>query len=409
MKTKELFRENMYLKAAAGKVLAILEKDGKVLVELDQTIFFPTGGGQSCDLGTMDGFKVLDVYIEDKVIYHQIDGPLSAFSVGQEVQLEIDWQRRFANMQRHCGEHILTGIFYKLYGGVNRGFHMGDDYMTIDISMEEDPNFKTITWDMAKEAELETNQVIWENQPMIFQHFDSFKEASKVPMRKKLTVEEDITLVGIGSPDAGWGCVACCGTHPATTGQVGLVKVYKVEANKGMFRIYFEAGKRAFLNYQKELDVLSSLGSKLSAGTDDLLEKYQSQQDKVKEVKTHLHQLNKYINEKEVASLGEEMSAAFALGETVFSKAYDVLSIDDLLQIGRKLIPEISGLACLIHSPSNTILLFSNGDIDCGKLVKENASIYNGKGGGNNTSARAIFDKEEYIETFIVLLEKHLR
>lgn len=409
MKTKELFREDVYQQEAQARVLAVLEQDGKVLVELEQTIFFPTGGGQSCDLGTINQFKVVDVFLEDKVIYHQIDGPVDSLKEGDTVHLVIDWDRRFDNMQRHCGEHILTGIFYKLYGGVNRGFHMGDDYMTIDISMEEDPNFKTITWDMAKEAELLTNQVIWEDQPMITQYFESYKEASKVPMRKKLTIEEDITLVGIGSPDAGWGCVACCGTHPATTGQVGMVKVYKVEANKGMFRIYFEAGKRAFLNYQKELDVLTTLGNKLSAGTDDLIDKYQSQQDKVKETKTHLHNLNKYINEKEVSSLGDESASAFAEGNRVFAKEYDVLSIDDLLQIGRKLIPDLLGLLCLIHTPSNTILLFSHGDIDCGKLVKDNASIYNGKGGGNNTSARAIFTKKEYVDTFIDLLEKHLR
>lgn len=409
MNTKELFRDDVYMKEACGTVLSVSEKDGKALVVLDQTVFFPEGGGQSCDTGLMDGKKVLDVYLYDKTIYHLVDAPCGAFKEGSQVSMSIDWPRRFDNMQRHCGEHILTGIFYKLYGGVNRGFHMGDDYMTIDISMEEDPNFKSVTWDMAKEAELAANQVIWENPPMVTQHFDSLEEASKVPVRKKVVVEDDITLVGIGSKDAGWGTCACCGTHPAHTGDVGMIKVFKVEPNKGMWRIYFEAGQRAFIKYQKELDVLTALGTKLSAGTDDIMNKYEAQQDKIKETKNHLHGVTKYLCDIEMASLKASALETFEGGNPVFAKEYDVLSIDDLLNIGRGLIPDLTSLLCLVHVPTNTVLLFSDGKVDCGKLVKENASIYNGKGGGNDTSARAIFTKKEYVDTFIDLLSKHLQ
>lgn len=430
MKTKELFRDDVYMKEAQGTVISVTEKDGKTLVVLDQTLFFPEGGGQTCDLGTIDGKNVLDVYLFDKTIYHQVDAPLDAFKEGMAVTMAIDWERRFDNMQRHCGEHILTGIFYKLYGGINRGFHMGDDYMTIDISLEEDPSFTSVTWDMAKEAELKANQVIWENLPMVTQHFDTLQEASKVPVRKKVAIEEDITLVGIGSKDAGWGTCACCGTHPAHTGDVGLIKVFKVESNKGMWRIYFEAGQRAFKKYQFELDVLHALGNKLSAGPEDLLMKYEGQQDKVKDIRNHLHDLTKYVCEKEVKELSSALETV-SLGEAVidsqgeventssaeakcgsrpvFAKEYDALSIDDLLNIGRSLIPDIKSLLCLVHVPTNTVLLFSDGKVDCGKLVKENASIYNGKGGGNDTSARAIFTKKEYVDTFIDLLDKHLR
>ena len=151
--TKEIFREDVYMKEADAKVVSVSERNGKTFVVLDQTLFFPEGGGQSCDLGTIDGVEVLDVYLYEGTIYHEIKIQNSSqaskteggviFEEGQNVHLKIDWARRFDNMQRHCGEHILTGIIYKLYGGVNRGFHMGDDYLTIDISMEEDPNFKT--------------------------------------------------------------------------------------------------------------------------------------------------------------------------------------------------------------------------------------------------------------------------
>ncbi|MCQ2551302.1 MAG: alanyl-tRNA editing protein [Clostridia bacterium] len=391
MKTVEIFRENVYMTKASSKVLSY--EDG--LLVLEGSLFFPEGGGQSSDKGKIQGSDVMDVWTKDSVIYHKIDG---SFKAGQEVEMEIDWAHRFDNMQRHSGEHILTGIFFKLYGAINRGFHMGDDYMTIDLEMD-----RPLTFDMVKEAELEANQIIWQNMPFFSMYFDTLKEAKKVPVRKEVVVEEDITLVGIGSEDAGWGCCACCGTHVTHAGDVGLIKAFKVEPNKGMYRVYFEAGKRAFLKYQKELDVLDKLGTKLSAGTDDLLEKYEASQDKVKDVKNHLHNVTKFATSLEAKDILNAMDTK------VYMRKYDLLSIDDILAIGRSLIPELKGLLCLAHTPSNTVLLFSNGDIDCGKLVKENAGIYGGKGGGGKDNARAIFNKSEYVDTFVDLLDKHLR
>ena len=121
---------------------------------LDRTIFFPTGGGQSCDVGmiklpTREADPVIDVKEKGGLIIHRIAGAADnaeLYSPGTEVFLDIDWDRRFDNMQRHLGEHILSGAFYHLYKAANKGFHMGDKYMTIDIS-------KKIDWSMAKKAE----------------------------------------------------------------------------------------------------------------------------------------------------------------------------------------------------------------------------------------------------------------
>jgi len=405
MKTIELFRQDVYMRRATATVKAITEQKGKILVNLDQTIFFPEGGGQSCDLGTIAGYEVTDVYEHDKEIFHQVDCSVDDLAEGQEVELNLDWERRFDNMQRHCGEHILSGIFHREFGGINRGFHMGDQYMTIDISLEEKPEFTTITWDMAKLAELETNKVIWQNLPVITRHFDTKAEAENLPLRKALALEEDITIVCVGAVENPSDCVACCGTHPSTAGQVGMVKIFKVESNKGMFRIYFEAGQRAFKKYQKELDTLTELGNSLSAGTDDLMNKYKAQHAKNQEARTQLYHLKKEAIRREVSSIIEEMSTA----SSPVIRHYDILTGDDLSAIARDITESIPKIAFLVHNPTNTVFLCSNGKIDCGKLVKDNASIYNGKGGGNKNSARAIFNKTEYIDTFIDLIEKHLR
>lgn len=411
MKTERLFKEDVYMKEAEAAVTSLTEtKEDRAAVTLDRTIFFPTGGGQSCDRGTIAGFPVIDVYEDEKAddIIHVLDCRPSEFEhavspAGKLLKLSLDWEHRFDNMQRHCGEHILSGMFYREYGGVNRGFHMGDQYMTIDISLEAKPEFTAITWEMAKHAEECANEAIWQNQPVITRHFDTKKEAENLPLRKALALEKDITIVCVGSVENPADCVACCGTHPATAGQVGLIKIFKVEPNKGMFRIYFEAGKRAFLKYQQELDTLTALSNSLSAGTDDVLSKYHAQVEKNKESRNQLHFLKKEVIMREAADIAE----ALEKGENV--RRYHILSLDDLTVLAREVSPYAKKIVFLVHEPSYTVFLASDGSVDCGKLVKDNAQIYGGKGGGNKTTARAIFTKEEYVDTFIDLIEKHLR
>lgn len=412
MKTQRLFKEDVYMKEAEAVITSLAEANGRrTAVTLDKTIFFPTGGGQSCDKGTIAGFQVVDVYEDEKAddIVHVLDcSPediegLAAYKEQNGVQLILDWEHRFDNMQRHCGEHILSGMFFREYGGVNRGFHMGDQYMTIDISLEAMPEFTTITWEMAKHVEECANEAIWQNQPVITRHFDTKKEAENLPLRKALALEKDITIVCVGSVENPADCVACCGTHPATAGQVGLIKIFKVESNKGMFRIYFEAGKRAFLKYQNELDTLTTLANSLSAGTDDVLSKYHAQVEKNKESRNQLHFLKKEVIAREIA----DIAAALERGENV--RRYHILSLDDLTVLAREVSPHVKKIAFLVHEPSYTVFLVSDGSVDCGKLVKDNAQIYGGKGGGNKTTARAIFTKDEYVDTFIDLIEKHLR
>ena len=402
MNTKKLYKEDVYL----CKCDAIVKKvDGDDVI-LDQTVFFPEGGGQSCDLGTISNFEVSDVQESYQQVIHKVPG--NNFKVGDNVTCEINWDHRFDNMQRHCGEHIMSGMWFREYGGVNRGFHMGDNYMTVDISLEEDPKYTEITWEMAQHIEDCTNEAIWQNLPVITRHFDTQKEAKNLPLRKALTLKEDITIVAVGDINNPSDCVACCGTHPQTSGQVGLLKIYKVEKNKGMFRIYFEAGKRAMDDYDTKHDIINIIGNKYSAGTDDLVKKLDAQEDRYKELKqTHTRLRNSVIaiRQNEILRTLEDCDCA----NEILLYRYDDMLIDDLLNIGRPLMDRVNKLLLIADDNSNTLLLFSNGDIDCGKLVKENASIYQGKGGGNKNNARAIFPNKDNMNIFIDLIEKHLR
>lgn len=408
MLTERLYQKNVYQKTAGATVRSAEGKDGKTIVCLDRTIFFPTGGGQSCDTGTLDGFAVSEVYEYEDDIYHVISSPdagpaLETLTAGREVALAIDWNRRFDNMQRHCGEHILSGIFFDLCGGVNRGFHMGDAYMTIDISLEEDPSITTLTWDMAEEAEARTNQVIWQNLPVVTRRFATREEAEGLPLRKRLSIDRDISIVSIGSTDHPTDCVACCGTHPSHTGQVGLLKIYKVEANKGMFRIYFEAGQRAFRHYQQHFHTLTALGRELSAGADDVLPKYLAQQQRQRDTRDRLYHLTQAEIEREAQALRLLPGEQLAIGR------FSILTVEDLQDLSKRLAGSMPRLLVLVQEQEHTVLLFSEEDtISCGQLVKQYAQPWGGKGGGSPKAARAKFSDATSVEQFLTALQTAL-
>jgi alanyl-tRNA synthetase len=441
MTTKKRYEDDVNLRELETTVVRLDRIDDRPALVLAETIFFPEGGGQPFDLGTIDGVALAGVVEESGEVYHILSSdpsthsaadpsaaplaePPAVFVPGQPVRLVLDWERRFDHMQRHCGEHILSGIFFREFGGVNRGFHMGDEYMTIDISLEGDPAgetngdtvYESVTWDMALHAELLANQAIWQNLPVTTRRFGTREEAAGIPLRKALAVDEDISIVCVGSPENPSDCVACCGTHPTTSGQVGLLKIYKVENYKGMFRIYFDAGKRAYHDYRTKHQLISLLGKKFSAGAEDLLDKIEAREAKNSEVRNEFHKLRQSVIQ---SRLEEIMSAAETIQTQrqvtglpkvpIIPRTYEDLPADDLLTIGRAMTGKFKGLLILHYPPARTLFLFSDGKPDCGKLVKDHLEIYNGKGGGNPTSSRIIFSKPEYPDLFIDLIEKHLR
>ncbi|MCL1809978.1 MAG: alanine--tRNA ligase-related protein [Clostridiales bacterium] len=414
MQTTKLYKQDVYLKETLATVTGIKDVKGGFGIILDQTVFFPASGGQPCDTGFIASLEsgstceILDAYEEDGLVFHVAgECPLA---IGDKVKCTINWGRRFENMQRHCGEHILSGIFFSEYGGVNRGFHMGDDYLTIDINLEEKPDIKEITWEMATCAEKRANEIIWSNAPVTTRYFSSSTETSSLPLRKAVAVDEDISIVCVGDTENPADCVACCGTHPNTAGQVGLVKVFKVEHYKGMFRVYFEAGMRALADYGLKNDVITSLNFKYSASTNDLIEKINLRDEKARAVKEELDALKQECIAEKAAEIEEAVKAGDSA--KILVREFPAFKTDDLLRLGRPFsgMEGMDKLIMLISPKDNTLLLFSNGkEYNCGKLVKENASIYNGKGGGNASSSRVFFPNREYLDTFIDLIEKHLR
>ena len=282
---------------------------------------------------------------------------------------------------------------------------MGEDYLTIDISLEDKPEFKDLNMDMCLAAELMANQAIWDNLPVVRKIFDSREEAEKMPLRKKLAIDDDISIVTIGDVTDPADSVACCGTHPEYAGQVGMIKIYKVEPNKGMFRIFFEAGKRALLAYDKQYDILTTLGKDLSAGVPDLMDKYAARNDKNREIRDRLYNLTKEAIRRETETIKDSLINA-GTGHLCFE--YELLTVDDIIELGRGLSGSIPLMLFLIHKPSLTVFLFSDNH-DCGRIVKDNAAVFGGKGGGNKSFARAIFQRRDDLDSFILAVDMLLK
>lgn len=402
MNTKRLYFDNVYRTKADAVILRTDELNENTRLLLDQTIFFPTGGGQSCDLGfiSIDGitYNVIDVYEEDGNIYHVLDAGSKSVKIkpGDKAVMSIDWNRRFDNMQRHCGEHILSGVIYKLYGGGNNGFHMGDEYITIDIAFDKDSKYRKITQEMADEAEIAANKVIWNDDAIHTDFFTDKRDAEKLPLRKHLAFDEDISIVTIGGYDAPDDCVACCGTHPSSAGQVGLIKIYKVEPNKGMSRIYFEAGMRAFENYRNQFNILKKIEFDLSAGDDDILEKYRIQKYKLASKNDELYKIKKARNKAEAVNIINSRN-------DVCIKEYDSLTTNDILNIGKIVAAHRDDLTILVDLNSLTVFLFSGGIPNCAAIIADTAIPLGAKGGGKTTSARATFMDRDSIRKFLSL------
>lgn len=405
MNTMKLYNDNVYLSECTATVTDVTEKG----VILDRTIFFPEGGGQSSDIGTLinssdeTAYPVTHASESGDAIIHEISN--HNLQVGDNVICRINWPHRFDNMQRHCGEHLLSGAMYKLFGGVNRGFHMGEHFMTADINLEKDPSFTEVTWEMAMEAEELVNSYIWQDLPVKAEEFSTGEEAAKTPLRKELAVDEDVRVVTIGNDDVIADCVACCGTHPTSTAQIGLLKIYKVERNKGMFRIYFEAGKRAMEDYRAKHDILTALSNRYSTGIDELTDKIEKQEKRHEETKNTLNKLRNVLISQKTEEIKKELSA----GVPFISRFYDEFTPEDIMKIGKHILQDIKGLVVAGDLNTNTLILFSDGTNDCGKLVKDNAGVYNGKGGGRKDNARALFPDYDSMMLFTDALEKLLR
>ena len=249
METEKLYYADPFLKTFTATVLDCQPGKNGFIVTLDRTAFYPEGGGQPADQGTLDGAAVTDVHEKNGVVLHNVD---SAVEIGKTVTGVIDWGRRFDHMQQHSGEHICSGLICERFHCDNVGFHMGADIVTIDFNAD-------IPWEELLEIEAQANQYIYEDHPIDIQSHRG-AELDAIDYRSKKPLEGDVRIVAFPGAD----CCACCGTHVLRSGQVGLVKFLSVQKFREGVRIELLCGKRALNYLARTWEQAKTIGQRLS-------------------------------------------------------------------------------------------------------------------------------------------------
>ena len=234
---EKLYEAQPYLTHFSATVESCMQGKKGWDICLDQTAFYPEGGGQPYDTGTLGGVKVLEVHQRDGRVVHTCAAPLK---VGSQVEGEINWPRRFDLMQHHSGEHIVSGIAHRRFGCDNVGFHMGNDVITIDLNVE-------LTPEQVAHLEAEANQYIWEDHPIAIT-YPTTEELEHLDYRSKKALTGQVRIVSFPGADT----CACCGTHVSSSGQVGLVKLLSCQKFRDGVRIELVCGKRA-LDYLSQV------------------------------------------------------------------------------------------------------------------------------------------------------------
>ena len=231
MKTDKLFYTDTHLIGFSAVVVDCFEGKQGYEVVLDRTAFYPEGGGQAADKGTLAGQEVLHVHEEGELVLHRMAEPLP---IGQMVQGEIDYAHRFDLMQQHTGEHIVSGIINAEYGYHNVGFHMGLQSITIDFDGVIPPE------DLPKIEQL-ANEAVYQNIPLMIST-PSPEELPNIFYRTKRALPWPVRIVKV----PGFDSCACCGLHVEHTGEIGLIKLFSCVKFRSGSRIEMLCGKRAF-------------------------------------------------------------------------------------------------------------------------------------------------------------------
>lgn len=373
---KELYDLDPYRREFDAKVISCTQAGNGYAVVLDQTAFYPEGGGQPADHGTLNEAYVSDVHEKEKQIIHTCDRPLKE---GESVHGVIDWQRRFDHMQNHSGEHIVSGLIHRLYGHDNVGFHMGE-VIQIDFS-------GPITQDQMMRVETEANRVVMNNTP-VNAVFPDEQELKTIDYRSKKELSGVVRLIEIPGADL----CACCGTHVKTAGEIGLIKLLSIQKHKKGVRIEMVSGMRALAYVQKAMSENHSISVMLSAkeletscAVEALLKALQARDVRIREVSEILlkYRLNEYPDDQDLIIDFE-----------------DDLERNVLRRHGNDLAEKAATAAVISGSGSHWNYFIISRQTDLKARAKEINEALNGRGGGSKEMIQGSFNAErELIET----------
>ena len=373
------------------------DKDGNLYVILNETAFYPTGGGQPHDTGTLNSIAVLGVEEVDEEIRHFIAEQLHT----EEVEGKINWERRFDHMQQHAAQHILSAAFWDYFNIPTIGFHLGKETVTIDLETE---NLHAETVEKAVQI---ANKIVFENHPILIKWMN-LEEAKTLPLRKEPTMTENICVVIIENFDYN----GCGGTHPKRTGEVGPIQVLGWERNKGGIRLTFIAGWRTLKLMGQQQQIMKDVSKQLNSSEADIPAKVAQLLTSKKKKKKAMQTMTEKLLYTEANELLQQPTKIHA--GILISKVFTNRSMQE--------IAKLSAIITEQQEHAITYFVIENEDklqciLACGKtvtldmnaLLKEALPTIEGKGGGNKKSARgggkAIMSGDEFLNQLISSLQ----
>ncbi|RCX23473.1 alanyl-tRNA synthetase [Fontibacillus phaseoli] len=370
--TNQLYYNSAYLTEWQTSIRTISENEDGIFVVLEETAFYPHGGGQPCDEGTIGGINVIDVTLEDEVIWHKVE----SLPVESSVLCRLNWDRRFDHMQQHSGQHLLSAICLELFDAQTLSFHLGADYATIDVELPE------LLAERFALLEREVNRHIYLNHEIAC-YFVTGEEAARLPLVKQPKVTGGIRIVETKGVEYN----ACGGTHVSSTGEIFMIKLLKSERQKGNTRIYFLCGYRALQEFNENQRILTALAQKFNTGKDEILDRLDKWEQEQKQLQWELNAQR----EKNDEFVLHELLAQSKGG--LVAHMFEDRSLKDLQNLATRLAAE-NGIPVLFAAGADNKVLMAyggEGDFACGAFFKEHLGGYNGKGGGSDKLAQAGF------------------
>lgn len=394
MATIKLFYEQPDTREIDSRVVTVTaDQDGFAGIILDRTPFYPEGGGQPCDSGTLAGLPVAAVVESSDEVVHRLkatDAELKAAGIvpGAAVRSIVDMERRRDHSQQHTAQHLLSSVLMRLKGAATLSFHLGERYSSIDLDIAP---LERIEADVIED---EVQRIIRDDY-RVMTHLCPPEDAASFPLRKEPSVETGVLRV---VEIDGLEYSACCGTHVLSTGALGLFRIIKVEKYKGGCRVHFLAGGRAFADYRRLAALARDAASVTGTPEDDVVTVIAANRDRIKALERSLDEARDAV----AAAEARVFSAAEPAGAVVFTESTDFDAAARLARalarLGRVSVvscaAELKAVAC---SPAPVEPGFKPVDTVFGLLAKEKG----GRGGGSKVFFQSAFPDPAALEAFI--------
>lgn len=360
--TVKLYDTDSYLKEFTAAVLSCEQKnDTTYRVVLNQTAFFPEGGGQTGDLGWLNDVEVVDTREKAGVVYHETKVPMEP---GTQVAGKIDFAVRYDKMQQHTGEHILSGIVCATYGYNNVGFHLSTEITTLDFDGE-------LSAEQVRDLEVKANEMIHANIPVQVK-FPTKEELGNMDYRSKIEIEGQVRIVEIPGVDR----CACCAPHVKMTGEVGLIKIVSCDRHRGGCRLTIVCGMRALKDYQQKQESVGKVSAALSAKPDKIAEAVahlQEQQAKLREQLNHIQAM--YLEGKlEKISVQDKYVC-------IFEESLDSIAMRNFVNGAMERCDGVCG-AFIGSDECGYHYILGSKTVDVREISKNLNAQFHGKGGG---------------------------